>query len=115
MELMGVCGCLSESYKLHLQPDGSWQHDSVYPAVFTLAAPSGAIQMILFKDRAPVHIFRMRFGPETVGQGAITCMPCKGVELECEVQEQASEEGDGEDDDDNGGARFLTVDSLRLT
>lgn len=116
VELTGVVGCLSETYAMHLQADGSYQHDSAYPAVFTSDC-SGAINMVVFEGGRASHTFRLRFGPDTVGQGTVTCMPSEGVELECEVEEQEVDEFDCEDGSPcNGGyaRRYITVESMRL-
>ncbi len=117
MELMAVSGALSESYDMHLQADGSLQHDSVYPAVFTCEGKWASLHMFLFKNGRLLRDFRLQFGPESVGQGQVTCMPMDGVEVDCDIQEEGSCEEDEEFEGDGGPLvwrRYVTVDRLRV-
>ena len=112
IELTGSSDCLSDSYAFHKQPDGSYMHDSVYPAVFTLAAPAGTIFMVVWRDGRPLHNFRLRFGAESEGEGTVMREPCQGVKLECDVSAQSC--GEEEEDDLVCGSKFMVVDRIWL-
>lgn len=107
LDVVGINEGLAQGFAFHRQKDGSYQHDSVYPAAYTCNGQRGELKVLLFRDGALLREFSMTFVPEA--QDAVTVFPAVGIIVECDVLLECDE---GEED--QGLRRTVTIDKLEL-
>ncbi|KAK9864859.1 hypothetical protein WJX84_006820 [Apatococcus fuscideae] len=76
---------LCTAFDLHLQPDGAYEHDSVYSAAFQCSGPTGELHILLYTDDRLLASFPLRFDPEP-GLTHMTIFPAVGVEVSCDIE-----------------------------
>ena len=107
MKLVGICrnGRVT-AYDFCLQPDGSYQHDSVHSAAFECSGATGHLTMLMYTEAQLLSTFPLEFHPDP-GLFHLTIFPTVGVEVSCEVECDPDPEAEGDSYD-----FIVTVDSI---
>ena len=100
IEVTGSCGRLCDSHRFHLQPDGSYQKDSAWPAVYLVGETLPcSMQMVVWKDGRPLQVFRVRLTKEELGEGLRVHHPSTQLQLEYELMSRPNEDDEESDAD----------------
>ena len=109
LDLVCINNGLAEGFAFHKQPDGAFEHDSVYPAAYACNGREGEMKMLVFDNGRLLKEFQMKFAPD-IGSGPVMVFPAVGIIVHCDVLFEYDEE----DEDEGPYKRTVVVDKLEF-